>query len=198
MHNYAVLGHSRVGTGRWLNIMAMILTAAITSAITLLANLTDIAAIAGLPVTVGIVFGLLHLAFNKWGWKLLTFAQYYPDVKGTWIAKGQTLSEDGSTKYNWDAELIIQQEYETLSVTLKTNQSESTSDTGSITKLPSQNGWRLSYGYQNTPRSEQSHELNSHRGFCEITFDRELQSAQAQYFNNNGRRTHGIMHLERK
>ncbi|WP_445117125.1 hypothetical protein [Acinetobacter sp. WZC-1] len=58
-------------------------------------------------------------------------------------------------------------------------------------------GWLLSYSYRNEPELEKSYELNSHKGYCEIEFDKELKLGKASYFNNSGRRTFGVINLEK-
>lgn len=198
MHDYAVIGHSRTVIGRWLGLLAIVCAGAMSSALTMLEQVTGIAMIGGVTITVSALFAGLYWAFNKWGWKLLSVGGY-PKIGGLWTVKGKTQDENGQIRFEWEAVLDIQQMYETISVSLRTRQSTSQSDTASLTKVPGNNGgWRLSYGYQNTPKSGEFHELNAHRGFCEITFDEGLKTATAQYFNNNGRRTFGVMDLERK
>ena len=80
---------------------------------------------------------------------------------------------------------------------LKTEQSQSFSQTATLEKQHGFGGWLLSYSYKNEPRIEQSHELNAHKGYCQIVIDKSIAVGDASYFNNNGRKTFGIMNLER-
>lgn len=110
---------------------------------------------------------------------------------------GQTLNEDGGVKYNWDADINIEQNWKEIIVTLKTKNSQSYSQTATIEKRHGFGGWLLSYSYKNEPKTEQYHELNAHKGYCQIEFDKDITKGDASYFNNNGRRTFGIMQLDK-
>lgn len=196
MHDYAVFGHNRASIGRWLGIASVILTGAISSLISWVYELTGFQAITGVAVTTGVVYFGLHLLFNKFAWKIPFFK--IPNLSGLWKVAGATLTENGEIKYQWDAEIDIEQTWEKIVICLKTENSISESYTATLAKANgSQAGWRLSYSYSNNPNIEQSHELYSHRGYCELLIDKSLESATAAYFNSNGRRTFGKMELTR-
>lgn len=198
MHVYAVADHSRTVTGRYLGVGAAAIASGATAMLPMVVKATGWDIVAGVAITSGIAFSGIHWAFNRWGWKL-PWVSGFPKVGGLWKVKGKTLDEEGGIRFEWEGELDIKQEYEKISVTLRTKQSGSESDSVSITKKPgNKGGWMLSYGFQNHPRPIEYHELNSHRGFCEILFNEELTAGTANYFNNNGRRTHGVMELERQ
>lgn len=196
MHDYAVFGHNRASIGRWLGIASVILTGAISSLISWVYELTGFQAITGVAVTTGAVYFGLHWLFNKFAWKIPFFK--IPNLSGLWKVAGATLTENGEIKYQWDAEIDIEQTWEKIVICLKTENSISESYTATLAKANgSQAGWRLSYSYSNNPNIEQSHELYSHRGYCELLIDKSLESATAAYFNSNGRRTFGKMELTR-
>ncbi|MBB67027.1 MAG: pancortin-3 [Rickettsiales bacterium] len=196
MHDYAVFGHNRASIGRWLGIASVILTGAISSLISWVYELTGFQAITGVAVTTGVVYFGLHWLFNKFAWKIPFFK--IPNLSGLWKVAGATLTENGEIKYQWDAEIDIEQTWEKIVICLKTENSISESYTATLAKANgSQAGWRLSYSYSNNPNIEQSHELYSHRGYCELLIDKSLESATAAYFNSNGRRTFGKMELTR-
>ena len=50
----------------------------------------------------------------------------------------------------------------------------------------------LLYHYQNDPKIGEP-DLRAHRGFAEITFAKDLKSAEGEYFNGRGRNTSGRM-----
>ena len=60
-------------------------------------------------------------------WTLITmYGKYHclkiPDLNGVWSVRGETLSEDdGVIKYNWEAEIDIEQTWEKISINLKPN-----------------------------------------------------------------------------
>src|SRR5690606_35505152 len=122
-----------------------------------------------------------------------------PSISGVWSVKGETLNEDGSTKYNWDADIDIEQTGEEISITLKTAKSSNEGYTATLGRKPAtKSGWTLHYSYANSPDTDQFHELNSHKGYCELVFNKELNQGEAAYFNSNGRRTCGKMSLRKE
>lgn len=149
-------------------------------------------------VSTAAIYFALHWVFNNYVWKKVPLLKI-PDLNGVWSVRGETLSEDdGVIKYNWEAEIDIEQTWEKISINLKTKQSSSESYTATLAKKSgTRGGWVLHYSYSNSPDASQFHELNSHRGYCEVIFDKELTSGEAAYFNSNGRRTFGKMYLTR-
>ncbi|WP_434666803.1 Cap15 family CBASS effector [Aeromonas sp. NJAU223] len=197
MHDYAVFGHSRTTIGRYLGTASVILTGFISSIILWLSQIDGLSFMTGATISIAVVYFFLHMVFNNYVWK----APYFkiPDLNGIWSVRGETLSEeDGLVKYNWEAEIDIEQTWEKISISLKTKQSSSESYTATLAKKPgTRGGWLLHYSYSNSPDASQFHELNSHRGYCEVLFNKELTSGEATYFNSNGRRTFGKMYLTR-
>ncbi|WP_416187032.1 pancortin-3 [Enterobacter mori] len=134
--------------------------------------------------------------FNRFAWKLSVFS--IPDISGGWEVTGQTLNEDGTDRYRWNAEIDIEQTWEKICITMKTSQSESESYTATLGKRSgTKAGWILHYSYSNNPNADQFHELQSHKGYCELIFNKDLTQGTAAYFNSNGRRTFGQMTLAR-
>lgn len=197
MHDYAVFGHSRATIGRYLGTASVIITGLISSVILWLHQVDGFSFMAGATVSTAVVYFVLHWIFNNYVWKVPLFK--IPDLNGVWSVRGETLSEDdGVIKYNWEAEIDIEQTWEKISINLKTKQSSSESYTATLAKKSgTRGGWVLHYSYSNSPDASQFHELNSHRGYCEVIFDKELTSGEAAYFNSNGRRTFGKMYLTR-
>lgn len=196
MHDYAIFGHSRTSIGRWLGVTSVVLTGAVSSLLVWLHQATKIEAFATAVITPTAIYFILHYLFNEHAWRIPFFS--IPDISGTWSVTGETLNEDGSTKYNWNAEIDIEQTWEKICITLKTTQSSSESYTATLGKKPgTKSGWILHYSYTNNPDSGQYHELNSHKGYCELVFDKNLKTGIAAYFNSNGRRTFGKMTLNK-
>jgi len=196
MHDYAIFGHDRAGIGRWLGLIAILVAGGVAQLASLLSNMTGWEAFTKGSVTVGVVYFGLHWLFNKWIWKVQFFN--IPDLNGVWKVDGRTLDEEGNNKYEWPAELDIEQNWKQISINIKTSKSQSESYTATLFKRSGvRGGWVLSYSYKNEPNLDQSHELSSHKGFCEIEFDKALKSAEGTYFNSGGRKTYGLMSLER-
>ena len=196
MHDYAVFGHDRAAIGRWLGFISIALAGGISQLLALASNLSGVDAFAKATITTGIVYLVLHWLFNKWAWKIPFFE--VPNINGTWELTGQTLNDDGTTKYDWEGSIGIEQSWKDILIHLKTKNSQSESYTATLSRrFGPTGGWRLSYSYRNEPELEQSHELNSHKGYCEIEFDKDLTVGKASYFNSSGRRTFGVMNLKR-
>lgn len=198
MHDYAVFGHSRATVGRYLGSLSVILTGLISSVILWLHQVEGLSFMSVATVSTAAIYFALHWVFNNYVWKKVPLLKI-PDLNGVWSVRGETLSEDdGVIKYNWEAEIDIEQTWEKISINLKTKQSSSESYTATLAKKSgTRGGWVLHYSYSNSPDASQFHELNSHRGYCEVIFDKELTSGEAAYFNSNGRRTFGKMYLTR-
>lgn len=197
MHDYAILARSVSTIGRYLGVISVLLAGGIAQLLALANQLTGFGAFSKATITTGLVYFALHWAFNKWAWKIPFFE--IPDLNGKWNITGQTLNEDGSVRFDWNGEIGIEQNWKSILIHLKTKNSQSKSYTATFLKQHGleTRGWLLSYSYRNEPELEQSHELNSHKGYCEIELDTILNSGKASYFNSAGRRTFGIMNLKR-
>jgi len=193
MHDYAIFEHNRATIGRWLGIISILISGGISQMLIKMYNLTGWEAFTKATITTGVIYFILHWLFNKYIWKLPLFQ--IPNLSGKWKLTGQTLNEDGNIKYNWNANVGIEQTWEKIIINLKTQNSQSYSQTATLEKQHGLGGWLLSYSYKNEPYTEQCHELNSHKGYCQIEFNKEILEGNASYFNNNGRRTFGIMKL---
>jgi hypothetical protein len=118
-----------------------------------------------------------------------------PDLSGKWRCIGRTLNADGSTKHDWEGTVTILQSWDKLRVHLKTSHSGSNSITAALL-YDEADGYVLLYHYKNDPHIGEP-ELRSHRGFAELLFAKDRQSAQGEYFNGHGRFTFGTMRLTR-
>lgn len=194
MHDYAIFGHDRASIGRWLGFLAIIIAGGLAQFLTSLYALTGWEAFSKATITTGVIYVALHWLFNKWGWKAPWLD--IPDLSGIWNIQGKTLDEKGQIKYEWPAHLDIEQNWKQITVHIKTESSQSASYTATLCKrYGARGGWILSYSYRNEPNIDQSDKLNSHKGFCEVEFDKKLTIGKATYFNSNGRRTYGLMDL---
>ncbi|WP_261881946.1 pancortin-3 [Vibrio pelagius] len=197
MHDYAIFGHSRTTIGRWLGVASITLSGGASSLFAWAQTASGWTVFAGASLTAAFIYFVLHLLFDKYAWKLPFFK--IPDLNGVWEVRGETLEEDGKVRFPWTAQIDIEQTWEKIAICLKTSQSSSESYTATISKKAGTNGgWVLHYSYANTPEAGQYHELNAHKGYCEVIIDKALTSGEANYFNSNGRRTFGKMYLTRE
>lgn len=123
LHDYAIFGQNRATISRWLGVASAILTGAISGLLVWIYLSTNWQAISTAVAAPAIIYFLFHFLFNKYGWKIPLFS--IPNIAGVWAANGKTLNEEGSTRYEWNAEIDIEQTWENICITLKTSQSSS-------------------------------------------------------------------------
>lgn len=132
MHDYAVFGHNRATIGRWLGVTSVIVTGGLSSLFLWMQQETGLEVFGKAVITTAVVYFILHWLFNKFVWKVPFFS--IPDISGIWSVRGETLTEDGDVKFNWTAEVDIEQTWEKISINLKTAQSSSSSYTATLGK----------------------------------------------------------------
>lgn len=115
-----------------------------------------------------------------------------PDIYGLWALHGTTLAPDGSTLYEWDADMAITGPDGGLHVVISTRggasggrNSRSHSFAERLQALPD-GRWHLRYGYEADPEhaATASHEFF---GLSQLTFDSDMARAQGSSCNYNGR-----------
>lgn len=205
-HEYSVMGGAnRASVGRLLSFTASAVSAALVFS---LLTAVDLAQRLGLNVNVpptllsllgaGAVFGALYAVLNKWAWKWpgIGLALKVPDVSGTWDCVGRTLGSDGTTRYEWAAEVTIVQSWDKLRIRLATSTSGSSSISAALAH-DSVDGFVLLYHYRNDPKAG-SVGLAAHAGCAVMTIAKDVQSAVGDYFNGRGRMTFGTMHWTKR
>lgn len=202
-HEYSIVGHSRVVMGRYLGVMAGLLSSGLA---TLIAGIIAIAMTEGfapskeyylLPLTSTVFYTFGYLIFDKWAWNWSWVQKVFsiPSLGGAWTCEGKTIDQDGKVSYEWSANITIVQHWEKISVQIETSQSRSYSVAASIIKNDN-SGPILMYSYRNEPKAGEV-ELNSHFGYAEWHFSKDLKTAQATYVNGGGRRTSGKMMISK-
>jgi hypothetical protein len=119
----------------------------------------------------GLVYAVLYYLFDRWIWRAATALLRLPNVGGKWHVRGRTLNAQFPP---WEGELTITQTWERIAISLRTNQSSSSSETASIL-LARHGEAKFSYSYQNHPRPGEP--LQKRQGFCELIFDPGFTSA---------------------
>ena len=205
-HEYLVMGGAnRANVGRFLSLAASAISGALVFAFLIAVDLAKkFGWNANVPPTLlsllgaGAVFGFLYWVLNKWAWKWpgIGLALKVPDLSGTWACVGKTLDSDGSTKYDWQAEVTIVQSWDKLRLRLATKTSGSSSISAALA-YDSVDGFVLLYHYRNDPKVGTTG-LASHTGCSVMTFDNDLKSATGDYFNGRGRMTFGTMNWTKR
>ncbi len=204
-HEYTVLGGiNRARIGHYVGLVASAVSAVM---VLLILSAVDLAKKFGLSANIppsvlslagaGTVFLSLYWILDRYAWKWPVFSKFLkvPDLSGEWHCDGQTLNPDGSNSHQWSATVTIVQSWDRIRVRLKTAQSGSSSTSAALICDPV-DGYRLFYSYKNDPRIGEAG-LTSHRGSAEVTFAKDLLSAEGEYFNGYGRYTFGRMSLRR-
>lgn len=201
-HEYSIGGHNRASVGRYLAGIAAI---AATVATTLLAGIGKIMMALGLPswaysylaiaISAGVAYGFVYWIFNKYAWKALSRVWKIPNIDGDWKCSGQSLDDDGTVKFDWNSTIKISQDWEKIHIKQKTEQSSSNSVSAAL--IPCGDGtYLLMYSYRNEPRTGEP-ELQSHLGYCELQFEKDLKSATGEYFTAKGRKSFGRISITR-
>lgn len=202
-HEYSIIGHSRSTIGRYLGALAAFIAAGsvvASGAATGVAHwlgLSDwLSHVTVVPISAAIVYPVAHWLFDRFAWKYAGRVLNIADISGDWLCNGTTLSEEGTIKFTWQADITISQSWEKIHVTLRTRQSASHSVSAAL--IPEADGsWMLMYSYRNEPRAGEP-DLNAHLGYCELRFSKSLRDAEGDYFNARGRGTFGRMQLTKK
>lgn len=115
-----------------------------------------------------------------------------PDICGLWALHGTTLAPDGTTFYEWDADMEVVAKGDTFGMIMSTKggasggrNSRSVSFAEKLTARPD-GTWHLRYGYEADPEHDAtaSHEFF---GLAQLTFAADLASAEGTSCNYNGR-----------
>ena len=196
MHDSAIINHNRASVGRWLGVASLLLSYLISLGLLKLAKISFFESFANFTISIGMLYLLIYYLFNKFLWKIPLFK--LPNIQGIWFINGKTIDQNGQTLYEWSGKLDIEQTWDKIAIILKTDQSESKSYTATLRKEPgNQDEWTLYYSYDNTPHIDQQCNLLSHKGYCEITFNKANKTAKGSYFNNFGRYTFGKLNLRK-
>ena len=140
----------------------------------------------------------LYRLFDRYFWRFANVRAFLklPDLQGSWKCQAKTLNADKSTAHEWGGEVKITQSWDRLKIRLETKHSVSTSIAAAISYDES-DGFLVIYHYRNEPKAEAPVEMRAHRGFGELKFASDCQTAAGEYFNGLGRFTFGTMSLER-
>lgn len=141
--------------------------------------------------------------FCKYLWKknrYLSLKLHTPNLSGIWKMEGFSYNIEKDKDFLFEGEIEIIQEFNRISINLKTKNSSSKSITAVLSEVP--NGdYDLIYTYLNSPKDtkKENRDMKMHYGCCKITFDKNLKTAECKYFNDGRERTsYGTMKLTKK
>ena len=198
LHQYAVLGHSPEKIGRLLGIASLLMAPWLSSGLSHFFSFV-VSSPLQIGIAAGSIYAVLHWLFNNiiWRWALFRKATGIPDLNGKWDVSGQTLREDGKVTHEWSSTWEIEQTWKGIVIFSQSDKSESYSYTCALSQLFREK-WRMSYSYKNEPKPEFRKEMQAHKGYCELTFEKGFLEAEGEYFSSQGRRTCGHMKLTKK
>ncbi|WP_373991917.1 hypothetical protein [Duganella sp. BuS-21] len=204
-HEYSILGgFNRAKIGHWIGVLAALLSSVLIGILIFLIKLAehfgwtnDLPPLIFWPIGAGVIYFALYYYFDNYFWRLekISGLLKVPDLSGSWKCVGVSVRADKTLAEEWHAEIEIIQSWDLIRVRLRTEQSASNSTTAALI-FDAADGYRLMYSYKNEPKATQQ-DLQEHRGFAELTFSKDLQSAEGEYFNGIRRFTFGTMKLSR-
>ena len=146
------------------------------------------------PSVIGF-YGFLYWAFDKFLWKGIILCRIglikIPDLSGTW--EGHICSSHDSHTEKYEAELIIQQTWTKISVSMRTERSQSYSNVGALFTVPKA---ELRYQYSSEPRSGTKDSMHIHRGTAWLALHDE--KLEGEYYTGRDRQNHGTLAFQRK
>ncbi len=148
-----------------------------------------------------VLYGLLYVAFEKWGWRLHVFHPWlvpHPDLQGTWTGEVRSTwinPKTGSGIGPIPAHLIIRQTFTSISCVLVTGESQSYSLTAQINEDDESGVLQLSYAYTNRPRARVRFRSEIHDGAAILTLKESGETLDGEYWTS--RKTTGEMTFRR-
>ncbi|WP_182405055.1 hypothetical protein [Psychrobacter sp. GP33] len=151
-------------------------------------------------LTTGILFLVVHFLCEKWLWKMnLYFKRLkHTNISGQWSCDGvSSFQNDDMIKQDikWKGTVLILQSWANVKIRLETEHSVSNSISATIVYDES-NEYKLLYSYENRPKNLNHAGLRIHRGFGELTVNKDDESAIFKYYNVEGRETIATMSLK--
>jgi hypothetical protein len=148
------------------------------------------------PSVLGVI-GLLYKLFDKWIWRICLLRTLgiikTPDLNGEWEGYVATSFDEYADHHS--VSVKIHQGWTRISIFLKSSRSESHSLTASIlTCQPG--GVRISYEYENEPKSFAESTMHAHRGTAILKLQ-DLNELEGEYYSGRDRNNFGSMYLKK-
>lgn len=211
LHGYNISNFCRTRTGFYIGIFSSLISSLLVLATNHAVNFFGVLGprVLIVPISVGIIYSFLYLLLNRWFWKtkLGNFLFKVPNISGKWRCTGKSYknismntTDDSQIKsLNWEADITIEQYWDSIHIKLVTKTSTSSSIMAAIRPANSADiGHEVEYVYHNEPMQGAPHDMKAHDGFCRLYFSADLQSATGGYFTNaRDRISHGTMELHK-
>ncbi|MBA2853005.1 hypothetical protein HNP89_000962 [Methanococcus maripaludis] len=197
MHSYSI-NEPRTNIFKYLGIISLILTAPIINLLKdIVESINSLPGINYMPcmsqITIfGIIFLGLYYFFDKWLWKKTIFGLKFskiPNLNGCWKGRIKTSYPE---KPEIDVKIIIKQTWSSISITLKTDESESESHVALISLSNS----RLIYQYLNEPQNTSIDSMKMHYGVTMVKFNGK-DILKGKYFTDKNRKNYGDIEVKR-
>lgn len=129
----------------------------------------------------GVVALGLYFIIDRYLWKFKIFKIILkvPNLNG--IYEVEALNVEKNIK--WKGTITIEQTLDDISIHLDGPTSHSDSLSAQTTYLNSR-GYELKYSYKNERPGQDCSELRPHEGECTLVFDKNIQSAEGEYYTN--------------
>lgn len=158
-HEYAVVGHKRSTSGMIIAFLAGFISSIMMAGAERLlrvaqdAGYFDFPSIVLWPDTGVAVYSVIFFLFYRYGWrtKIVRSIVNIPNISGKWSVEGIPSVRSQGSKENWKGEIEIEQDYEKIYIILRTEQSQSQSNSASL--VPEGPRYRLIYSYRNDPQT---------------------------------------------
>lgn len=142
-----------------------------------------------------VVYTFIHLSFSRWLWKSKCFRPKWlvnlPDLNGRWT--GHLRSSYGNQDII-QIEVDIRQNWDKMSIVLRTNHSVSESVIGAL-QCGAGEKFVLYYLYENKPKAFEASTMHSHRGTARLAV--EAGELTGEYYTGRDRCTYGEIVLRK-
>jgi hypothetical protein len=187
MHSYSIDSEIRRAVYVTLGVISFALPLWLEEARTLFGIPQEI----GYPLSFGVTFAILHLAFDRWAWKLLTKVSLLPNLNGTWEVNGASSYQNGAS---FSGKVTIRQTFSAIEIFGEFEASTSRSTLAGFCLNHAVPIFR--YAFENTPKSLADPELQRHPGLIELRIGPD-DEMRGDYFSGKHRLRYGEMILRR-
>lgn len=143
-----------------------------------------------------LLFGIFSYLFDKILWKIkpLKYLIKTPNMNGEYNGVLKSSYDNFNNEYM--VTVIVKQSWTNILITLRTNTSESHSQSASIIFMNEK--IYLFYSYMNKPEMDSVGSMHIHFGTCTHVYDEKENTFNAEYYTSRDRKTYGVINLIKK
>jgi|WetSurMetagenome_2_1015567.scaffolds.fasta_scaffold384667_1 hypothetical protein len=143
-----------------------------------------------------LLFGIFSFLFDKILWKIQPFKYFIktPNMNGEYNGILKSSYDNFNNEYK--VTVIVKQSWTNILITLKTDTSESNSQSASIIFMNEK--ICLFYSYLNKPEIDSVDSMHIHFGTCTHVYNEKENTFNAEYYTSRDRKTFGIINLNKK